>query len=774
MIKTLLLLLFFTSQIFSQFLSGFVFDKSTGQPLPNCNISLLGTNRGTITNNNGYYSLQLKSGDNTILFQYIGYKSNKIQIKNIEKAMVENIYLTPQIYLFEGIIVYGNEYSAAEQLILKASEEKKNHLKYLKNYSCKSYTKTSIIGVLDSLKMKYGGIFETYSNVIWNYPDSWYEIIYSQKQSANLPQSFNFFIGNTFLDVNSDKIYLGKKVIIGPTAPNAIEHYSYEILDTLYQDNNRIYRLSIKPKKNNRPAMSGTIFILDKFFLIQKIDVLFNTSADYDWYKNTHIIQQYKAINDSTFLPYYSFRESDLSEDISIIQKLIIRKTNFREDYTINKAENAIYAGKNESLININISFDSIPMNIPPLTYSEKKGYARIDSIVQNKPLIHFATGLLKLYDFYAYLKSKSVGDFSDIYRFNRIEGNFVGLAINTRENILPFQIYSGAGYGLSDKRTKYFISPGLNFKFNSFQIYGNVNKYNTISSRESHNEFPVWINTFYAIFNNFDYFDYYYSNGFSSKIGIRKSPFSLSVAYFNEQHTNAIRTLRYSIFKEKEFDSNINIIENRLAGTKVIFKYSNAQYLLSDLYNKISPNKNYIDNELLFEYGNKYFGSDLNYHKWLLTLFVRQNTFYNGFLDLTISVGYGNKSLPVQKMFELESGFPGYDRLRTFMTLNSNAFIGHNKIAFYIEHNFHNSFFSYSRIPYVKDIDLDFSILLNTGWAGSEEVDKFNINKLYSEIGFGVGRIFNLFKINFLWRLRNAPNSSNFAFDIKLVEIEL
>jgi len=75
------------------FISGKIFDKNDNAPLIGVNI-FTDQNQGTSSNIDGEYNLPLNPGQNSINFQYIGYKTKTISInvKNGE-VIVKNIYL---------------------------------------------------------------------------------------------------------------------------------------------------------------------------------------------------------------------------------------------------------------------------------------------------------------------------------------------------------------------------------------------------------------------------------------------------------------------------------------------------------------------------------------------------------------------------------------------------------------------------------------------------------------------------------------------------------
>lgn len=522
-----------------QSVSGYIKDFESGNPLQYSNISINGTYRGTTSNIDGFFRLALKPGKYQILFQYMGYKSKFIDVQIINQDVKLNIELHPQVLPLDAITVYSNQKSEIELLILKASKQKRKSMKYIKNYFCNSYTKTSYRSGIKNVKA-YGGIFETYSELYFNSPNKWHEIILSQKQSSNFPKSVNMVSGNTFLDINTDRIQIGKKELIGPTAPDAITHYNYKMLDTLYQDSDRIFKINFSPKNNNAPSMSGTIYLVDNLFIIKKIDALLNADCNYDVFENIHIIQNYKTINDSLFLPDYSFRESHFVIDIPKFPLLIERKENYRENYILNSDENIIHPDLNAVMFKNSLPFDSVKMYIPPLNKDESQAYLKIDSIVHNNKKILLMTNMLKLLDTYAWVRTQPIGEFSDFFRFNRVEGLFTGLSINTKEYIKPLSCKIGYGYGFSDKKSKYFLSPRIKLQHKNLASSLTLNAYDEIKTRENNQQYPVWLNTYSSIFNDFDYFDYYYAKGYKIHTDFLINRITLSAAYENESHLMA------------------------------------------------------------------------------------------------------------------------------------------------------------------------------------------------------------------------------------------
>ena len=95
------------------------------------------------------------------------------------------------------------------------------------------------------------------------------------------------------------------------------------------------------------------------------------------------------------------------------------------------------------------------------------------------------------------------------------------------------------------------------------------------------------------------------------------------------------------------------------------------------------------------------------------------------------------------------------------------NSFVGKNKLAVFIEHNFHDTFFQPIRLPYIKKIPWDLSLICNSGWAGNKNFDKLLLQDFYSEVGFGLNKILKIVKLEFIWRIKKTPDSRYFVFNI-------
>tara|TARA_R110002049_G_scaffold279949_1_gene459081 strand:- start:36875 stop:40036 length:3162 start_codon:yes stop_codon:yes gene_type:complete len=85
-------------------ISGTVTDQADGMPLPGVSVIVPGTTQGAATDFDGNYTLENVSGDVTLVFSYIGYKSQEVQVNN---RSVINIALAADAAQLDEIVVTG-------------------------------------------------------------------------------------------------------------------------------------------------------------------------------------------------------------------------------------------------------------------------------------------------------------------------------------------------------------------------------------------------------------------------------------------------------------------------------------------------------------------------------------------------------------------------------------------------------------------------------------------------------------------------------------------
>jgi TonB-linked SusC/RagA family outer membrane protein len=88
----------------SRTITGVVTGAEDGQPIPGVNVVVVGTSRGTVTNLDGGWTLELQSGENSISFSFIGYKTQTIEVGDRTKI---DIVLASDTETLEEVVVVG-------------------------------------------------------------------------------------------------------------------------------------------------------------------------------------------------------------------------------------------------------------------------------------------------------------------------------------------------------------------------------------------------------------------------------------------------------------------------------------------------------------------------------------------------------------------------------------------------------------------------------------------------------------------------------------------
>jgi hypothetical protein len=117
----------FSSLVAQQLLiKGYVKDKNSKNGLEYANIMILNHEIGTSTNKTGYYEFLVDSSfvEDTLVFSYMGYKSEYIKISEIVKNNI--IMLSRQSFLLEEINIYSNK----NEILLNKFKKKQCFLRY--------------------------------------------------------------------------------------------------------------------------------------------------------------------------------------------------------------------------------------------------------------------------------------------------------------------------------------------------------------------------------------------------------------------------------------------------------------------------------------------------------------------------------------------------------------------------------------------------------------------------------------------------------------------
>lgn len=102
-----LLLTWLTAKALAQdyAVSGKVTDARTGEPTAGINVIVKGTVTGTVTDNNGTFSLQVKDSPSTLVFSFIGYITKEVQVTSTSTQV--DVSLDEDVTSLEEVVITG-------------------------------------------------------------------------------------------------------------------------------------------------------------------------------------------------------------------------------------------------------------------------------------------------------------------------------------------------------------------------------------------------------------------------------------------------------------------------------------------------------------------------------------------------------------------------------------------------------------------------------------------------------------------------------------------
>jgi len=275
--KLLLVFLTISLQVSSQIV-GKVTDTK-GEPLPYVNIYLENSYTGTTSNDVGNYELSIsEKGTFTIVFQYLGFKTQTKNITIDSFPHILNISLEEESVSLDTVIISANE-DPAYRIIRSTIEQRKENLEKIAEYKADFYSRGlwrvedfpekilgqeigDFEGALDSTRTGIIYLSETISEIAYKKPDDFREKIIASKVSGNdngfsfnSAQDANFSFYENTIDLNA--------AIVSPIARNAFSYYTYKLDGVFYEGSKLINKIKVTPKRPKDRVWTGFIYIVE-------------------------------------------------------------------------------------------------------------------------------------------------------------------------------------------------------------------------------------------------------------------------------------------------------------------------------------------------------------------------------------------------------------------------------------------------------------------------------------------------------------------------------
>ncbi len=263
-----------------------------GDKLMFATVYIDGTTNGVYTNENGEFCLkEVEQGTHTLVIQYLGYQSQRMEINYQDQALFHVIEMIEESQLTDSIIVRANAENPALAIIRKVQAKRKNVLDAAKNFSAKAYMKNTfkhqgipdnMIGRMIKKEMKniVGSdssniiyLSESLSN-IYKLDSKEKEVVrFYNKSGFKLPFTLNSAI-NVMQDVYQNQIDLMGSYYYSPISDQALSHYDYLLEQATLNDRGKYeYKISFKPKNKMQRVFDGVIYINEEFWEVRAVQL---------------------------------------------------------------------------------------------------------------------------------------------------------------------------------------------------------------------------------------------------------------------------------------------------------------------------------------------------------------------------------------------------------------------------------------------------------------------------------------------------------------------
>ncbi|MBB3700911.1 carboxypeptidase-like regulatory domain-containing protein [Flammeovirga yaeyamensis] len=341
-IKKLLILLFSTcltllsASVHAQFtIKGQVVEQGSNLPVPFASVYFEGTTIGTLTNNNGLFSITIDDyKGKTLVAKFTGYEhcTKKLNNSNYNKKII--LKLKESSTELEEVVIKSKKWENPAWEILRNVQKHKddNDTRDLKSYEYKSYTKSDIwVGnVNENFKKKkvVSDILDSFedfepitdergqpvipifssevSSTIYyiKNPDAKTELIEKSRIRSVGPddsEMISQIVGSSFIDFNlyqNSFIFFGKQ-FISPITSEWRNYYDYTLQPKKISiDGIDCHKIDFEPRREEDLAFTGTMYIADSAhqFALVKWDAKLNKEANINFVDSVHLMQVYEPI----------------------------------------------------------------------------------------------------------------------------------------------------------------------------------------------------------------------------------------------------------------------------------------------------------------------------------------------------------------------------------------------------------------------------------------------------------------------------------------------
>lgn len=772
---------------------GKVKDNKTKNTLPGAKIKieekgvdnkLILSKRGTFANAKGEFKLPLEKNDKSIKVYSIGYKTKTINISELNDTIDIFLDLEP-IQTATANVTAKIE---VNEIIKRAIQKRQENIDKLKTFQGNLYSKltieldgsifdaaetnTNVSGNSIGISSNFGSnndaekekrqleknkmfILETFSENFKDYEqniDKSY--IKQRRQTANLKPQDNLLVLSKFVNFYEDEMNVINTKIVSPLSENALNYYKFKLIDRKQLDDRFIYIIEVISDTKLFPTFNGTLSIVEGTYNLVELKLQPSDETAIQFFKHLTYIQNYEEFDGGVWYP--TLLETSARAKINFVKGILdvgadVNVTSIYNDVKINKSlPDSIYNKEIARIITAPYA-DSNKIefweknSLRSISQKELDIYNKIDSLAQldsndtNKENDNFSLNFLPISD------------------FNRVAGYELGLDFTTGI-YNTIDIYTKASYSIGQK--KFYGEAGFGFEIYNSKSFTSKITANYISQIATSNYVRPYaraVNSFFAITNYSDFYDYFHNEGYEIKLDNTYKFLNFKLIFQDTRNNNLFRTSDDNLFASKEqksgntlnwrkldyMNNNDLVIEGRFRKLIGKFDFFEDSYRAKgdDLDYKFGFHGMLLENVSNNENDNLLSSYQLKANLYFPLIFTGYEPIS---LELHTTFSKTENNMPTQYLFRLPTSVGFISSDFAFLTAPLGYFGGYETQVYGAKLNTSDLLWRAIGLPTYegRGIELTFSAMTGRAFNNIEKSYISTNGQYFSEIGFGFHRI--------------------------------
>ncbi len=305
-IFSVLSLFLYATMVQAQQVKGYVRDNSDA-PLPFATVQISNSDKGAVTNIDGYFSLDLDPGTYRMRIQFVGYRTRDTTIILGKNALNLSVNLRPEALTLPTAIITGDNEDPAYAIMRRTIAKAPYHANQIDRYHAKVYIKGS--GRLLKIPFLFRNRIkkelakegidstvsftqESISKLSYRRPGQYRDTVISVRTTGddNNTSPMSFITGSFY----ESKV----AAAVSPLASNAFSIYNFEYLGFIEDHGSIINKIKVSPKSRGDQVFEGTLYITDQLWSIHSLDLV--TSI---WGIQFAVKQVYAPVKDDIWMP---------------------------------------------------------------------------------------------------------------------------------------------------------------------------------------------------------------------------------------------------------------------------------------------------------------------------------------------------------------------------------------------------------------------------------------------------------------------------------------